>query len=88
MKYDMRDMKQNIYEAELMLRAFRHEFDDFPIVNPDGNFTPHTAHAVRECQRLCGLPQTGVVDYDTWKKLFEVYERNKHKFKHSQTRIT
>lgn len=88
MRYDMRDMKQNIYELELMLRAFMMEEDDFPIVNPDSTFVSGTTRAVREFQRRNGLEETGIVDYFTWVKLYEAYERNKYNFNHSQTRIT
>ncbi len=39
----------------------------------DGVFGPATTTAVREFQALYGLPQTGVVNNDTWIRLRDVY---------------
>ncbi len=43
------------------------------ILLPDGVFDAETANAVRAFQRIFGLPQTGVVDSDTWYKVTYIY---------------
>lgn len=44
-----------------------------PNVNPDGEYGPATAEAVRVFQSVFGLPATGIVDYPTWYKISEIY---------------
>ncbi len=43
------------------------------ILLPDGVFDAETTNAVRAFQRIFGLPQTGVVDSDTWYKITYIY---------------
>lgn len=43
------------------------------ILLPDGVFDAETVNAVRAFQRIFGLPQTGVVDSDTWYKINYIY---------------
>ncbi len=49
-----------------------HEIPRPPI---DGIYGRDTENAVREFQRIMGLPQTGVVDKRTWDMIFEEYMR-------------
>ena len=39
----------------------------------DGSFGPGTTNAVKSFQKTYGLPETGVVDRETWDKMEEVY---------------
>ena len=49
-------------------------FNDFiPTVEPDGVFGAATENAVRAFQRVYGLPETGIVNEETWNKLYSVY---------------
>ncbi len=43
------------------------------ILLPDGVFDAETTAAVRAFQRIFGLPQTGIVDSDTWYKITYIY---------------
>ena len=42
-------------------------------VTPTGNFGPNTRTAVLTFQGLFGLPETGVVDRETWERIEEVF---------------
>ncbi len=49
-------------------------FNDFiPTVEPDEVFGAATENAVRAFQRAYGLPETGVVDEETWNKMYSTY---------------
>ena len=42
------------------------------VIEPRGSFDSSVNEAVLAFQRFAGLPQTGVVDYNTWERLYEV----------------
>ncbi|MFR8139161.1 MAG: peptidoglycan-binding domain-containing protein, partial [Blautia hansenii] len=42
-------------------------------VTADGIYGEATQNAVREFQRIFGLPATGVVDYPTWYEIQDIY---------------
>ena len=42
-----------------------------PTIEPRGNFDKNVKEAVIAFQKFMDLPQTGVVDYKTWEKLYE-----------------
>ncbi len=44
-----------------------------PPVNVDGTYGPATRAAVLAAQRLFGLPETGVVDANTWDEIYDQY---------------
>lgn len=46
---------------------------DIPIIEVTGTYDEATAEAVRAFQEQYGLPQTGVMDAETWYTLFDVY---------------
>lgn len=48
---------------------------NFPTLDVDGIFGPKTRQAVEDAQRYLGLPDTGVVDQDTWMALYDAYVR-------------
>lgn len=51
-----------------------------PKVVPDGIFGQQTYDAVIKFQKEFGLPQTGIVNYDTWKKVQEVHKNTLKKY--------
>ena len=44
-----------------------------PYVNADGVFGQSTENSVLAFQKQAGLPQTGMVDFDTWDELYRTY---------------
>lgn len=66
-----------LYTRELQefLRKLAFYHEDIPLVVPDGIFGPETGIAVAAFQRLFGLPVTGQVNADTWKRLVIEYRR-------------
>ena len=58
------------------LQELRSVYDSIGEVLPTGTYDIATANAVREFQRLQGLPQTGSVDRITWNAIAEAYNRN------------
>lgn len=64
---------QPIKGLQLMLKTIAYALDTIPVVNPDGIFDAATDKAVRAFQQEYGLPVTGVVDEDTFRRIVEVY---------------
>ena len=62
-----------IYELQTMLRLLAQTDGSIPSVNPDGIFGPETERAVLAFQGNMGLPQTGIVDFQTWTAITDVY---------------
>ena len=44
-----------------------------PRIIPDGKFGNQTESAVREFQKEYGIKETGIADYETHKKIYQVY---------------
>ena len=55
------------------LNAISSIYSSIPKIAADGLFGSATEDAVRQFQRVFGLPATGVVDYPTWYKISEIY---------------
>lgn len=55
------------------LRELSHYDGDIPLVPVDGVYDNITRDAVTAFQRKYDLPPTGIVNRDTWVKLFDVY---------------
>ena len=64
------DRSLYIRELQSALRDLHHQETGIPPVNIDGVFGPQTTAAVREAQRIGGLPDTGRVDFETWTWIF------------------
>lgn len=58
---------------EILLNFLAKRIPEIPTVEIGNNFGPDTTAAVMAFQNLYGLPATGVVNEETWNKLFEVY---------------
>ncbi len=65
------DNEQNVFELQMALRSLRQTLKTMPLINPDGFFGAETTEAVISAQEFFGLPQTGIVDYETWRLIFE-----------------
>lgn len=55
------------------LNRIARAYPQIPNVTVDGRFGEGTASAVRNFQRIFGLPQSGIVDFPTWYKISEIY---------------
>lgn len=44
-----------------------------PAIVPDGIYGPKTKAAVEKFQAVFGLPVSGVVDYNTWYEISNIY---------------
>lgn len=65
---------QPIRSLQTMLRVLAEHDDRYQSVVPDGVYSPQTAQAVAQLQRLHGLPATGVTDQRTWDEVVARYE--------------
>ncbi len=65
------DYSACVYEIQSALRTLSIDNQTIrPQLIPDGIYGPITRQVVKGFQRDCGMPETGVVDYDTWQALF------------------
>lgn len=55
------------------LNAIAQSYPALPKIAVDGIYGEDTQNAVREFQKVFGLPVTGVVDYPTWYEIQEIY---------------
>lgn len=62
-----------IAALEFVLDEIRVAYDTLPVFERDGTFDGDTALAVKEFQRIHGLPVTGRVDRITWNELGRAY---------------
>lgn len=65
--------KQPIRELQGYLRLISAHYKNIPKLKPDGYFGPLTTKAVRAFQQDFGLPVTGIVDFQTWDRIYQVY---------------
>ena len=56
-----------------MLQVLSDYISEIPPVSIDGIFGANTRNAVIAAQRRFGLPQTGVVDFDTWEAIYDQF---------------
>lgn len=62
-----------VKQMQEQLNRIAQTYTAIPKVTADGIYGPATAEAVREFQRIFGLPVTGVVDYPTWYEISGIY---------------
>lgn len=63
----VRDLQQGLRDLSQTHSNIR------PVI-PDGIYDENTAEAVRDFQREVGLPETGIMDFDTWTELFRIWK--------------
>ena len=56
-----------------MLSVLAAYIPEIPSVTVDGVFGNATRNAVIAAQRRFGLPQTGIVNYDTWDEIYDQF---------------
>jgi peptidoglycan hydrolase-like protein with peptidoglycan-binding domain len=62
-----------VEHLQYMLSVLAAYIPQIPDLTIDGIFGPATRSAVLAAQQLFGLPQTGVVDYNTWNEIYDQY---------------
>ncbi len=67
--------KTAIKEIQLYLRTLSFAEPRIHPVTVDGYFGHTTTQAVKSFQNINGLPVSGEVDFDTWNRLIEAYEK-------------
>lgn len=62
-----------VRQLQEQLNTIGQVYSAIPSVVADGIFGERTANAVRAFQSVFGLPQTGIVNYQTWYKVQEIF---------------
>lgn len=62
-----------VRQLQQQLARISKTYSAIPTVRVDGVYGPSTQQAVRAFQQVFGLPQTGVVDYNTWYEISNIY---------------
>ena len=62
-----------VRQMQEQLNAIAQSYPALPKIAIDGIYGEATQNAVREFQKVFGLPATGVVDYPTWYEIQEIY---------------
>lgn len=68
-----------IRNVQQFLRCISYD-NDIPRLIPDGIFGVQTQNAVMEFQRLFDLPQSGIIDNDTWNSIYSAYRATLKKY--------
>ena len=67
------DSGVRVEHLQYMLSVLNAYIPQIPPLAIDGIFGPRTREAVVAAQRLFGLPETGVVDSETWDEIYDQY---------------
>lgn len=67
------DRGVKVEHLQYMLSVLAEYIPEIPNVTIDGIFGPATRNAVIAAQRRFGLPQTGIVDFDTWDEIYDQF---------------
>ncbi|MDD5864517.1 MAG: peptidoglycan-binding protein [Firmicutes bacterium] len=67
------DRGVKVEHLQYMLSVLAAYIPEIPPVTVDGIFGPATRDAVIAAQRRFGLPQTGIVDFDTWDEIYDQF---------------
>ena len=70
---ELGDRGIKVEHLQYMLQVLAAYIPEIPNLTIDGIFGPITRNAVLAAQRRFGLPQTGIVDYDTWDEIYDQY---------------
>ena len=62
-----------VRQLQQQLARIAKTYPAIPSIRVDGVYGPSTQQAVRTFQQVFGLPQTGVVDYNTWYEISNIY---------------
>ena len=62
-----------VEHLQYMLSVLAAYIPEIPDLNVDGIFGPATYNAVIAAQRRFGLPQTGIVDFNTWDEIYDQF---------------
>lgn len=62
-----------VEQLQYMLRVLSAYISEIPSIAVDGIFGPATRDAVIAAQRKFGLPETGIVNYDTWEAIYNQF---------------
>lgn len=62
-----------VEHLQYMLQVLSSYIQEIPPVAVDGVFGSNTRNAVLAAQRRFGLPQTGIVDFDTWEAIYDQF---------------
>ncbi len=74
MTYTTWQRREHTRELQEYLRIMALRDDHHRELGVDGIFGPETEEAVRDFQRMSGLPVTGKVDHTTWERLVTDYK--------------
>ena len=64
---------EKVRQIQEQLNAITEAYPALPEVVENGEYNEETQQAVRDFQEIFGLPVTGIVDYNTWYKIQEIY---------------
>lgn len=64
---------QNVYQIQKQLARIAKAYPAIPAIVPDGIYGSKTKAAVEKFQAVFGLPVSGVVDYNTWYEISNIY---------------
>ena len=62
-----------VRQVQDQLARISKSYPAIPTVTPDGIYGLKTQEAVKKFQQVFGLPQTGIIDYNTWYKISAIY---------------
>lgn len=62
-----------VYQMQQQLARIAKSYPAIPAIVPDGIYGNKTREAVEKFQSVFGLPVTGIVDYNTWYEISNIY---------------
>jgi len=89
------DRGVKVEHLQYMLQVLSEYIPEIPYIAIDGIFGPATRNAVIAAQRRFGLPQTGIVNFETWDEIYDQFSgientswRNPEDFPYTNAIIT